>query len=472
MRPPGQYSVQQSGVTFKHEPSQNIDSGASSRRTAAQYLEVFKKGLQYKVLSHPNPNELVFSLAGVDVSFANALRRIMISEVATMAIEIIYLDQNTSICHDEVLAHRIGLIPLLVNPAMFDLWVPSHSTPDSDGTTQGDDGAGANDYNTLVFRLDVHCKGPEKDGVPVGGAVGDRYYNDGAPTSTPSSGKGSSKSSSQISSKLSRGGSSSSSSNDSADDVPSAAIAALASSADDETDDDEEIIGAVPSNLSLAGLRAEAKAIAKAALETSKGELPKRPYTRHVYAGDLQWIPQGDQLARLCPNGERGPRPVHDDILLTKLRLNQQVILEAHARKSIGKDHAKYSPVATASYRLMPRVTVNKRVFDDDADALVLYEPGVFDIVEVKNVPGKNREAVLANEYACTMSRNYMRSEVLKESISIDRVPDHFIFSIEAVGMMSAVDVLLEAIEVLKGKCERLSKLIEGGEEEEGIMNS
>ena len=40
----------------------------------------------------------------------------MISEVATMAIELVYISMNTSITHDEVLSHRLGLIPLLVDP--------------------------------------------------------------------------------------------------------------------------------------------------------------------------------------------------------------------------------------------------------------------------------------------------------------------------------------------------------------------
>ena len=55
-------------------------------------------------------------LIGVDVSIANALRRILLAEVPTIAIENVWISVNHSIIPDEVLAHRVGLIPLRVDP--------------------------------------------------------------------------------------------------------------------------------------------------------------------------------------------------------------------------------------------------------------------------------------------------------------------------------------------------------------------
>ncbi len=62
-----------------------------------------------------------FIVRGANVPFVNALRRIMLTEVPAMAIDEIVILENSSILHDEILAHRMGLIPLKTDLDSYNL---------------------------------------------------------------------------------------------------------------------------------------------------------------------------------------------------------------------------------------------------------------------------------------------------------------------------------------------------------------
>jgi DNA-directed RNA polymerase subunit D len=67
--------------------------------------------LEVKIIEEKD-NILRFLLSGTNHTYANALRRAMIAEVPAMAIEDVIMVENTSVLYDEVVAHRLGLIPL------------------------------------------------------------------------------------------------------------------------------------------------------------------------------------------------------------------------------------------------------------------------------------------------------------------------------------------------------------------------
>ena len=60
-----------------------------------------------------------FLLEGATPAFANALRRIMISEVPTLSVEWVDFHENSSILYDEMIAHRLAMIPLKFDPSKF-----------------------------------------------------------------------------------------------------------------------------------------------------------------------------------------------------------------------------------------------------------------------------------------------------------------------------------------------------------------
>ena len=98
-----------------------------------------------------NSEEVVFELRGIEPPLANALRRIMIAEIPTMAIEKVEMWQNTSVIPDENLAHRLGLVPIAIDPRVFEF---------------KQEGKPYNSENSIRFKLHVKCT-KKVPGAPV-----------------------------------------------------------------------------------------------------------------------------------------------------------------------------------------------------------------------------------------------------------------------------------------------------------------
>jgi len=293
-------------------------------------FEKFKKKFKVKVIRLEGM-EMEFDLIGADVAIANAFRRILIAEVPTMAIEKVGIRYNTSVIPDDVLAHRLGLIPIKADPRLFEY--------KQDGVVK----KSADD--TLEFTLKIKCTKNEN--------------------------------------------------------------------ATDE------------------------------AIE------PEDKYKDHlVYSKQLEWCPIGDQ-ADLYKKNSIGP--IHDDILIAKLRQGHELDLILHCFKGIGKDHAKFSPVATASYRLLPEISLTREVQGEQAEKLVkCFSPGVMELVEENG----QTVAKVVNPRRDTCSRNVYRYEDLKDAVKMSRVRDHLIFSIESTGALPPDTLMVEAIKVLMAKCQ------------------
>ncbi len=76
-----------------------------------------------------------------------------------MAIETCYIYNNTSILHDELLAHRLGLIPIFADPRKFQYVSHEHELTE---------------LNHIVFTLNVKCeRNPQ---APPGATDPDEKY--------------------------------------------------------------------------------------------------------------------------------------------------------------------------------------------------------------------------------------------------------------------------------------------------------
>jgi DNA-directed RNA polymerases I and III subunit RPAC1 len=343
-------------------------------------LEQFKSNL--KVQFHQNkPHDAAFSLVGVDASIANAYRRIMLAEIPTLAIEDVFIFNNTSIIQDEVLAHRLGLIPLTGGQEGL-RWLRWFKKPPSkddfalNTEDDEDDEAGASvpsDYNTIVMTLDIECRWATQD---KDGRDGKKLAKDG------------------------------------------------------ETD-------------------------------------PNVRYANsNVYASDLVFQPQGQQSTYFSE--EDAIRPVNPGILIAKLRPGQKISLRCHCIKGVGMDHAKFSPVATASYRLLPQINIVQPIVGADArkfarcfpKGVIGYEPSD------ASDPNSEPQAVVKDPMKDTVSRECLRHDEFAGKVKLGRVRDHFIFSVESTGQFESDELFLDSVRLLKSKAERfkrhLSELEEG----------
>ena len=78
--------------------------------------------MEIRVLeSNKEQGKLSFILKDSTPVFANTLRRLMVDEVPTMAIEDVEFSKNNSILYDEMIAHRLGLTSLKTDLKSYNL---------------------------------------------------------------------------------------------------------------------------------------------------------------------------------------------------------------------------------------------------------------------------------------------------------------------------------------------------------------
>ena len=107
--------------------------------------------------------------------------------------------------------------------------------------------------------------------------------------------------------------------------------------------------------------------------------------------------------------------------------------------KGIGKTHAKWQPVCTAYYRMLPDIKFNQVIKGKEAEKLKKICPmGVFDIEDI----GKERKAIVKNSRNCTTCRECLRHGELSDKIDLGKLKDVFEFTVESLGMYKPEEIV------------------------------
>jgi DNA-directed RNA polymerase I and III subunit RPAC1 len=171
----------------------------------------------------------------------------------------------------------------------------------------------------------------------------------------------------------------------------------------------------------------------------------------NIFSKQLEWMANDREF-------ENPPKALLDDILIAKMRPGQEIEMEVVCEKGVGKTHAKWSPVCTAYYRLLPDIRFSEPIEGTDAKELKALCPmGVFDIEDM----GK---ATVADATKCTTCRECVRHEKFANKIDLGKLKDSFEFHVESVGIYSPEALVFEALTILKAKAVHWLEVLEAHE--------
>eukprot|EP00956_Cyclotella_meneghiniana_P020576 scaffold36478_cov69-Cyclotella_meneghiniana.AAC.17 len=296
------------------------------------------------------PHYIQFILSETDTSMANTLRRIMIAEVPTLAIDLVEYAENSSVLNDEYIAHRLGLIPIRGGDCHA-AFLPHRECVCYDRCPRC----------SVEFELDVNF-----------------------------------------------------------DKV-------------NQTRPDQE------------------------------RDLALTVTSRNLTSNNMLVSP-----AHFLSEEEQDES--HDEgISIVKLGPGQHLKLKAIARMGISKEHAKWCPVAVATYRFWPIITINQEACSmltlEQKQELVEACPDR--ILELDEITGNLVAVENAFEMATftedlKTTQNAMKKRPEDDDfVRVVQSQDKFVFSVESTGAMDAEEILMSSLRVLKDKLNYMAAEVE-----------
>ena len=152
-----------------------------------------------------------------------------------------------------------------------------------------------------------------------------------------------------------------------------------------------------------------------------------------AYSGDL--VSSDDKV-----------QPAEKNVPIIDLNEGQRLELEADAKLGRGKDHAKHQGGVAVGYRHLQRVELGEERGEfDDADPQI-----------VRGVIEDDGELIEASSFDNDLTQRYPEHEV-----TVEDVPEAFVFDIDTDGSMSVDELVLKAVESLRTRADELEDAVQ-----------
>jgi len=136
--------------------------------------------------------------------------------------------------------------------------------------------------------------------------------------------------------------------------------------------------------------------------------------------------------------------PVIGDVPILKMSKNQRVSIQCIARLGLGKNHARFQPVSTVSYKYKAIIEIDNSIVTSDlADEISDQCPK-----KVFTVKGGKLKVV--NNEACTLCNAC--TDIDPNAVKIIPVESEIIFFIESTGALDPVTILKKSLAIIKEK--------------------